>query len=244
VTRPREQAAGLAARIESAGGRALLYPAIEIQDLPDASAALEAIARLDAFDLAVFVSPTSVRKAFGLLDKRPWPRSLRAAGVGSATAAELKAAGVQSILAPEDRADSEALLDLPGLADVAGLRIVIFRGEGGREALAEGLRARGAMVEYAACYRRARPETDVHPLIEAGRRGEVDALTVSSSTGLRNFVALLGAAAPALLEASPLFVPHARVAEEGRLLGAGRAMVAGPTNEEMLEALVAYFARS
>jgi uroporphyrinogen-III synthase len=244
VTRPREQAAGLAERIEAAGGRALLYAAIEIQDLPDPSAALAAIARLETFDLAAFVSPTAVRKAFGLMGKRPWPGGLRAAGVGAATAAELQAAGVESIVAPQDRADSEALLDLPELADVAGLRIVIFRGEGGREVLAEGLRARGAIVEYAACYRRARPQTDLRPLVEAWRRRDVDALTVSSSTGLRNFVALLGAAAPAVLEALPLFVPHARVAGEARRLGAARAVVAGPTNEEMLEALVAYFGRA
>jgi uroporphyrinogen-III synthase len=244
VTRPREQAAGLAERIEAAGGRALLYAAMEIQDLPDPSAALKAIAGLETFDLAVFVSPTSVRKAFALMAKRPWPPSLRAAGVGAATAAELQAMGVQSIVAPQDRADSEALLGLPELADVARQRIVIFRGEGGREVLAEGLRARGATVEYAACYRRARPETDLRPLVEAWRRGEVDALTVSSSSGLRNFVALLGSAAQAVLEGSPLFVPHARVAEEARLLGATRAVVAGPTNDEMLQALMAYFGRA
>jgi len=241
VTRPREQAGGLAARIEAAGGRALVYPAIEIQDLPDARAALEAIARLDSFQLAVFVSPTAVRKAFELMAKRAWPRGLRAAGVGGATRAELEAAGVKSVLAPQERSDSEALLALPELADMAGQRVVIFRGEGGREALAEGLATRGAQVEYAACYRRARPDTDVRPLVAAWGRGEVDAVTVSSSSGLRNLVALLGAPGRALLEAAPLFVPHARVAEEARRLGAASAIVAGPTNEEMLGRLVAYF---
>jgi uroporphyrinogen-III synthase len=244
VTRPREQAGGLAARIEAAGGHALLYPAIEIQDLPDASPALETIGRLEAFDLAVFVSPTSVRKAFGLLGKRTWPSALRAAGVGGATAAELQAAGVQSILAPRERADSEALLAVPELANVAGQRIVIFRGEGGREVLAEALRARGASVEYAACYRRARPDTDLRPLVAAWRQGEVHAVTVSSSSGLRNFVTLLGASAPALVSELPLFVPHARVAEEARRLGSVRPVIAGPTNDEMLEALVAYFGRA
>ena len=243
VTRPREQASGLAARIEAAGGRALVYPAIEIQDLPDARAALAAIARLESFDLAVFVSPTAVRKAFGLMGKRSWPAGVRAAGVGAATRAALQAAGVASAFAPEERADSEALLELPELGDVKGRRIVVFRGEGGREALASGLQARGASVEYAACYRRARPDTDLAPLAAAWRRGEVHAVTVSSSEGLRNFAELLGPAR-GLLETLPLLVPHERVAEEARRAGVTRVRVAGPTNDEMLEGLVAYFAAS
>jgi uroporphyrinogen-III synthase len=246
VTRPRDLAAGLAARIEAAGGRALVYPAIEIQDLPDPRAALEAIDRLDSFDLAVFVSPTAVRKAFALIGtvrRRPWPAQLVAAGVGAATRAELEAAGVKSVLAPQERADSEALLDLPELSDVAGKRIVIFRGEGGREALGEGFLARGARVEYAACYRRTKPETDVQPLLAAWRRGEVHAVTVSSSSGLRNLAALLGAPGRGFIEALPFFVPHERVAEEARRLNAGAALIAGPTNDEMLARLVAYFER-
>jgi uroporphyrinogen-III synthase len=244
VTRPREQAGGLAARIEAAGGRALVYPAIEIQDLPDPRAALDTIARLDSFDLAVFVSPTAVRKAFQLMAKRPWPRGLRAAAVGGATRAELEAAGVTAVLAPQAQADSEALLALPELASVAGKRIAIFRGEDGREALGEGLSARGARVEYAACYRRGRPATDLRPLIAAWNDGKVDAVTVSSSGGLENLAALLGAPGHGLLERVPLFVPHARVAAQARRLGAASAIVAGPTNDEMLERLVAYFKKS
>jgi uroporphyrinogen-III synthase len=243
VTRPREQAAGLAARIEAGGGRALIYPAIEIQDIADPRAALDVIARLDTFDLAVFVSPTAVRKAFGLMGRAAWPARLVAAGVGGATRAELEAAGVKSVLAPEERADSEALLALPQLADVAGRQIVIFRGEGGREALGAGLLARGAHVEYAACYRRTKPATDVQPLLAAWRRGEVHAVTVSSSSGLRNLAALLGAPGRGFIETLPLFVPHERVAEEARRLGAGAVLVAGPMNDEMLAQLVAYFER-
>lgn len=243
VTRPREQAGGLAARIEAAGGRAFVYPAIEIRDLPDPRAALDVIARLETFDVAVFVSPTAVRKAFGLMGKRAWPTRVRAAGVGAATRAALQAAGVASAFAPEERADSEALLELPELADVAGRRIAVFRGEGGREALASGLKERGASVEYAECYRRARPDTDLAPLLAAWRRGEVHAVTVSSSEGLRNFAELLGAG-KGLLEALPLIVPHERVAGEARRAGATRVRVAGPTNDEMLEGLVAYFTAS
>ena len=67
VTRPRDQAAGLAALIEAAGGRALLYPAIEIEDLPDPAAARNVLRDLERLDLAIFVSPTAVRKALSLI---------------------------------------------------------------------------------------------------------------------------------------------------------------------------------
>src|SRR5258705_4826268 len=80
VTRPRDQAADLAALIEAAGGRAFLYPAIEIEDLPDPASALRAIGNLEQLDLAIFVSPTAVRKAFELMEKgrTTWPAGLRA----------------------------------------------------------------------------------------------------------------------------------------------------------------------
>jgi uroporphyrinogen-III synthase len=244
VTRPREHAAALAVLIEAAGGRALLYPAIEIEDLPDPASALRVIGKLGQFDLAVFVSPAAVRKSFELIKKAgvTWPGSLRAAAVGQGSRDELERHGVRGGLAPDSGADSEALLALPELASVAGKRIVIFRGEGGRELLGETLAARGAKVEYVACYRRTRPRTDPGPLLAAWAQRAVHAVTVSSANGLANLVAMLGEPGRGLLAGTPLFVPHPRVAEEARRLGAGTpVVVAGPSDAEMIERLVAYF---
>jgi uroporphyrinogen-III synthase len=242
VTRPHEQAAGLAALVEAAGARALLYPAIEIQSLPDPSAALRLIERLDKFDLAIFVSPSAVQQGFALIRRHGrWPAGLRAASVGRGSRDELERHGISGALAPESGADSEALLALPELASVAGLRIVIFRGEGGREVLGDTLLARGAQVEYADCYRRVRPRIALAPLLAAWRAREVDAITVSSSTGLANFVALLGEPGRGLLEDVPVFVPHARVEEQALRLGVRRPVLAGPSDAEMIARLVAYF---
>ena len=243
VTRPRDQAAGLAALIEAAGGRAFLYPAIEVEDLPDPAAALRAIGDLEQLDLAIFVSPTAVKKSFELIKKKraTWPSDLRAAAVGQGSRDELERHGIHGALAPESGADSEALLALPELGSVAGKRIAIFRGEGGRELLGDTLAARGAKVEYAACYRRTRPRIDVGPLLSAWAQGAVHAVTVSSSTGLGNFVALLGEPGRALLGGTPVFVPHRRVAEEARRLGVRTPVLAGPADAEMMARLVAYF---
>jgi uroporphyrinogen-III synthase len=244
VTRPRALAAGLAGLIERAGGRPFVFPAIEIDDPADPAAALRVLGRLERFDLAIFVSRTAVQKAFELLGRQgAWPAGLPAASVGAGTAADLARQGVARVLAPASGADSEALLALPELARVAGRRIVIFRGEGGRELLGEGLAARGAVVEYAVCYRRVRPSADPAPLIAVWQAGEIHAVTVSSSEGLANLAALLGAGGRERLAATPLFVPHPRVAEDARRLGIARPLVAGPGDAEMLERLVAYFAK-
>lgn len=221
VTRPREQATGLARAIEAAGGRAEIFPAIEIEDLPPPPL----LERLADFDLAIFVSPTAVAKAMGHLGHLP----TRAAAVGAGTRRELERHGVRDVMAPASGADSEALL--AELDDVAGKRILILRGEGGRALLGDTLRARGATVQYAECYRRVRPQRTWS--------GRADAITVSSAEGLANLFEMADAA---LLRATPLFVPHERIAESARRRGVREVVVAGPSDEEMAASLMAYFA--
>lgn len=221
VTRPREQAAGLARAIESAGGRAELFPAIEIEDLPPPPA----LSRLQEFDLAIFISPTAVAKA--MVHARALPSEVAAIGAG--TRRELERHGVRHVTAPSTGADSEALL--AELGELAGKRVLIIRGEGGRALLGEVLRDRGAAVEYAECYRRKRP---------AGRwQGRADAITVSSAEGLANLFEMID---PALLRATPLFVPHERIAQAARSRSVREVVVAGAADDEMVARLVAYFA--
>lgn len=228
VTRPGERAGNLARLIEQAGGRAHRLPAIEIEDLP----APPALRELERFDLAVFVSPTAASKV--LRQVTAWPPRLRAATVGGGTRRELERRGLRNVIAPQAGADSEALLALPDLQAVAGKRIAIFRGEGGRELLGDTLRERGAEVHYVACYRRRAPSA--RPTFN---EREVDAVTVSSSQGLANLFELLE---PALLRAKPMFVSHPRVADSARARGVREVVVAGPSDEQMLARLVAYFA--
>jgi uroporphyrinogen-III synthase len=231
VTRPRELAQGLAALIARAGGEPVLYPALEIRDPEDADAARAALARLQEFDLAVFVSPSAVRKAFELLGT-PWPARVRAAALGAGTRRELEARGVRGIIAPQDGADSEALLELAQLRRLEGSRVLILRGAGGRELIGETLAARGALVSVVECYRRARPAPGAAPA------GALDAACANSGETLDNLVALLGLAR---LRDTPLFVPHERVARIAREMGFTAVEVAGPGDAQMLARLLAYF---
>ena len=231
ITRPRELAESLARLLEGRGARAILFPAIEIQPLP----APAALMRLAEFDLVAFVSPSAVRVA--LAARAPWPPRL-AAAVGEGTRRELERSGATAVVAPASGADSEALLAAPPMQDIRGKRVLIVRGEGGRALLGEALAARGAQVEHAVCYRRMRPQADAAPLVQACRRGEIDALTMSSAEALDNLIAM--GAAP-LLAAVPAFVPHERIERHARERGAREVLLAGPGDDQMLERLVAYF---
>ena len=234
VTRPRELAPELARLIENAGGKAILFPALQIEDLP----LPQALRRLDAFDLAIFISPTAVRRALKAGSR--WPR---VAAVGSGTRRELEKRGISAVIAPQTGADSEALLALQELSQMAGKRVLIVRGEGGRELLGDSLKSRGAHVEYAECYRRVRPDADPAPLLAAWADGALHAVTVFSSDSLENLFAILGGPGETPLRNTPLFVPHARVAEHAARLGVREAIVAGAGDGEMVERLVAYFAK-
>ena len=239
VTRPREQASALAALIAAAGGEPILFPAIKIASPADTNPFFRIADRLEQFDLAIFISPTAVQKAFELLQGRRWPEHVRVAAIGGGSGRELARQGFTAVIVAPGEADSESLLGAPELRDVHGRNIVVFRGEGGRELLGDTLAARGARVEYAECYRRTRPAVSA---AEPGwARDALDAVTVSSSEGLANLDSLLRAWRRDWLRESPLFVPHARVAAEAARLGASETIVAGPGDHETARALIAYF---
>jgi uroporphyrinogen-III synthase len=236
VTRPRELARSLAQRIEQAGGEAILFPALEIVALPTP----DALCRLTDFDLAVFISPTAVDVALRRVPR--WPESVRAAAVGPGSREALEARGVRNVLAPACGADSEALLAVPELASLPGRRVLVIRGEEGRTALGETLRDRGAAIEYADCYRRARPATDAAPLLARWAAGEVHAVTALSAGTVRNLFELLGDTGAGRLRDTPLFVPHERIAAEAVRLGVREALV-GEGEAGIVERLVAYFGK-
>ncbi|MDA8384582.1 MAG: uroporphyrinogen-III synthase [Betaproteobacteria bacterium] len=245
VTRPREQSKELAALIETAGGLPLFFPVLEILDAEDLRPFKAIIAGLDTFDIAIFISPTAVRKAMNLiLAQRALPASLRVAAIGKGSARELKHFGVARVISPTERFDSEHLLALPDFQSVDGRRIVIFRGDGGRETLGDTLTSRGARVEYAECYRRARPHADAGELLRPWARGELDAITVTSGEGLHNLYDMVGKLGQQWLKNTPIFVFHERIAEKAARLGLQQVVVTGPGDDGLYRGLIAWFKSS
>lgn len=243
VTRPQAQAAPLVDAIVAAGGRPLLFPLLEISPAVDGLALNEAIAHLADYALLVFISPNAVSHSVpAILARGPWPAGLRPAAVGPGTVKALAAHGVTGCLAPTERFDSEALLALPELASsqLHGRRVLILRGDGGRELLADTLRERGATVDCVTCYRRSAPSGDAAPLLAAWHVGRLDAVTVSSSEALRHLLAMLDDEGRGFLQKTPLFVPHARIAETARALGLNNIVLTEAADAGIMAGLVAY----
>jgi uroporphyrinogen-III synthase len=244
VTRPRQQAETLMAAIQAEGGTAIAFPTLEIVPTADPQGLAGVIAHLRQFDLIVFVSPTSVEQAWPHILARhgDWPHGFRLAAVGQGSARMLKDYGGQHVLVPEEGADSESLLALPELQAVEGQRILIFRGEGGRELLADSLRDRGAEVEYAECYRRRRPTLDPAPVLELWQAGGIQAVTVTSSEILANLLDMIGERGRQLLQQTPLFVIHARIAAAARQQGLDEVIITAPGDAGLMHALMERFA--
>lgn len=245
ITRPAGEAGRLAQLVREAGGVPLLHPAIELLDAPDPATLDALIDRLDQFDLAIFISPSAVTKAMArITGRRALPPGLRLATIGPGGVRAFARYGVRDVIHPEGRADSEALLDTAALKSVNGQQVVIFRGDGGRELLGDTLRARGAVVEYAACYRRGKPALDAAALERDAHAGRIGAVVFTSSEGVRNFCEALSESGDSGIEwlrKTPVVVPHPRIADAASQWGLRQVVVSAAGDEAMLLSLIACF---
>ena len=237
VTRPRDQAVQLMARIEQAGGAPLLFPLLDISAVKNPQVLKEQVSRLEQFNLAIFISPNAVRYGIDAIRAAgELPPELQIATVGQGSAKALRETGVARVIAPAQRFDSEGLLALPEFQNIAGWRIMIFRGDGGRELLGDTLKARGATVEYAACYQRSKPPLDVSLLLDS----KPDVITVTSSEALDHLWQMLDNNARTELRGTPLFVPHERIAELAKKQGWQLVNLTGSGDDGLLSALVVW----
>lgn len=240
VTRPRDQAAPLARRITQAGGIPLLFPLLDIEPVQDDAPLHEQLSRLEQFDLAIFISPNAVRHGIAAIQAQDrhvgLKPDLQIAAVGQGSAKALRELGIANIIAPTERFDSEGLLALPELQDVAGRKVLIFRGDGGRELLGDTLKARGATVEYATCYLRSRPQQDIAELLSAAP----DAITVTSSEALDYLRQMLEDNGSAAWQGLALFAPHPRIAELAHRHGWRQVVETASGDDGLLAGLIAW----
>lgn len=243
ITRPAAESARITELVRTAGGNPILFPGIAIVAIEDTASLVELIDRLDWFEIAIFVSPSAVNMAFSFIEpRRALPPTLQIAAIGASSVRALQRHGVQEVMAPTERFDSEALLELSLLQNVRGKHIVIFRGVGGRELLADTLIARGAQVEYAECYRRAKPDIDPAPLLAAWEHGELHAITATSSEALRNLSEMVSVRGETHFKNTPCFVSHPRIEEAAHALGIAKVMLTGQGDERLMQGLVAWAA--
>lgn len=245
VTRPAHQAEGLCRLIEAEGGQPIRWPVITIEAPRDLSRVSQVIDRLEEFQIAIFISTNAVHYGIKLVRNRGQSLApLTVVAVGQGTAAALKELGCGAPITPSSGFDSEGVLMLPLFQRerIAQRRVLIFRGEGGRELLAGVFRERGAEVEYAEVYRRAKPPVDAEILKGYWDRGEVHIVLATSSEGLNNLIEMFGERDRDKLLATPLLVISERVAELAHRVGFSHpAIVAEEASDQgLVEALRAW----
>lgn len=234
VTRPRDQAVQLAKAIERAGGIPVLFPLLDIAPVQDVQSLQEQVSRLEQANLAIFISPNAVHYGMKAIHEArdTLPPDLKIATVGPGSAKALRELGVRDVIVPEARFDSEGLL--ASLQNVHGWRVMIFRGNGGRELLGDTLKARGAKVTYVTCYHRIRQQQDVRAVLN------VHAITVSSSEALSHLSQM--PETEGILRDMPLFLTHPRMAELARETGWQHVYLTGAGDEGLLSGLLEWAA--
>jgi len=255
VTRPRAQAPMLVAALERHGLRTHQFPLLDIAPTPNLEDLRAALSDPSRYALVVFVSPNAVQQAFAAMPEGfRWPQEVPVAVVGPASAQALATHGVappaHRVIRPgthadDARQDSEALYAQLDVASLRGREVLIVRGNGGREWLADQLREAGVSVRAVEAYRRSVPVPDAAAwnalrAVLAGRH----AWTLTSSEAVRNLDDLARAnLSPADLETlhgAPCFASHARIIEQAQSLGFRDVTLTGAGDDRLLASVLAW----
>ncbi len=225
-TRPAHQQAVLSGLLEDAGARVLSFPAIDIR-LVEPDSARRRAAEIEACDILLFVSRNAVDGLFAWLDKASLKATQHFGVIGAATRDALCA----RIGDPGDRLiesepyNSEALLEADALADVAGKRVLILRGQQGRNLLGDELARRGARVAYLEVYRRELPRVEANAFSRLVEPGFPTLAVLTSNEGMHNLLRLVDAASRERLCGIPWLLISERMRESAQELGHNAAIV-------------------
>lgn len=246
ITRPLAQASAFAVQVAAIGRVPVIFPLLEIAPVAHSAALQDSLSALDRYAMAVFVSPNAIDAAFQFI--AAWPRTVAIGIVGEGSRLALQRHGVDdgnaTIYAPRnsERMDSEELFKALDLNRVRGKRVLVVRGQAGRDFLTDMLRAEQVEVEHVTAYQRLRPHIDevkkaqLHALIDADSEW-----IVTSSEALRNLLQItsdvLGDDSVVKLQRSKMIVSHQRIAETARSLAFTHVTMTGSGDERLIAAL-------
>ena len=192
ITRPAHQAGKLANDIKNSGGETFIFPTLEINAVELSSQDKEKILQISQFDIIIFISPNAIEHGMNQIQSitsLPDNISLATIGQGSANALKTKFGRLPDIF-PEKSFNSEGLLATSAMQNVANKRILIIRGNGGREHLKQTLEQRGAFVDYLNVYQRVKPDVDCSELEQYLQKNEIAVIVITSAESLKNLVEL------------------------------------------------------
>lgn len=240
VTRPEQQAGKLCELIEQHNGVAVRFPVLEIVPVTDIHYVKWALNHLD-YDWVVFISRNAVNFALKSNNgKIVRNAGVRFAAIGRSTADALKEADLMVDLIPKQGFNSEAMLMESEFQQIDGSTVLIVRGQGGREYLADNLRRRGAKVEYLEVYKRILPKADVNSIIARLNCHKINVITITSGDALTNLVDLVGKKTKSTLLTIPLVVIGDRIKQMAKKIGFTKiAVSAEPSDLAIVETVTA-----
>lgn len=249
VTRAREQASGLAARLEALGAEVVQFPTIRIRPLEDTRPLDNAVARLGEYDWVIFTSVNGVRFFWDSLRRHGLDaRALggtRLVAIGPATADALEGHGLFADIVP-DRYVAEGVVEaLAREKDLSSSSFLLPRASKAREVLPDALKAAGARVDVVACYETVPEDAPKAEILDRLSRGDIDCVTFGSSSTVENFLSLVPAetlkAHPEVLLAAIGPVTAATLEKHGLKAGLQPENFSIP---HLVDALVAHYGES
>jgi uroporphyrinogen-III synthase len=238
VTRPQQQAHNLISLIEQHGGQAIAFPTLEIISITHQQPIKEKLENLKSYQWLIFTSANAVNFALQANGgKIETFKSVKIAAVGQATATALQQSGLSVDLVPRRGFNSEALLVELEEQLLPNSSVLIVRGVGGRETLAEGLRKQKIKVDYLEVYQRVIPKLDCSSIIYLIQQQQIAVITVSSAEALYNLLGLLDPVRVLLLQI-PLVVISQRIQKLAQTCGFNRiAVAANPADAAIFETI-------
>ena len=195
VTRKGDQAESMIERLRELGAEPVFFPVIETVAPDDWATLDEALNNISRYDGLIFTSVNGVRFFFQRLKEIQQDirnlKNLRVYTIGPKTAEAVSDLGVCVDVVPEDFV-AESLIESIGKEKISGQRFLIPRAAVAREALPKTLRDMGAKVDIAPAYQTVLPKPKSDAFLKRLQSGDIDVLTFTSSSTVKNFLELTG----------------------------------------------------
>ena len=245
ITRPNEQADYLSGLITNHGGISVRFPTVEIQPLDKTNELMKCFDEISNYDFIIFISRNAakiaIEKFFRNIDLI---RNIQLVAIGPSTAKILSDNNLENIIFPHNNVDSEGLLSLEEMQsnNIFDKKVLIIRGVGGRELLAENLNKRGGTVNCIEIYERKLPAYGKHEIKEAWHDNNPDAVVVTSNEVVNNLVLLLENDTKKLFS-TPLITMSERIADYAKHKGfiSKISVVREKSDDGILDSLLRFF---
>lgn len=235
ITRAMEMSADLADAVRASGGTAFMLPTMAACSNADDAGLDRLFADDAAFDLGVFVSVNAVNAVADWLHENDlaWPPDIKCAAVGEKTAAAVRGRlGIDSVVAPSSGYGARQLAELEEMRMLDDASVAIFESVDGSGfvQMAFGGKCR-ILVEFPV-YRIEAPDADVSEISRQLRGDGIDYVVITSVTGARNLIDMLGYELTRLLAKSRFVVYSERIAEYLERQGVEFVTVASSASDE------------